>query len=112
MLIAFNRASDLLRAGQTSMQIPQPVQSSAATCSVYFNPFQSGNRASADLNDEGAPWRTAASYTLLLMTACGQTMTHLPHWIHTAGSHTGISRARFRFSQRAVPVGKVPSLGN
>ena len=83
MLMAFNRASDLLRAGQTSTQIPQPVQSSTATCSVYFNPFHSGNRASADLNDEGAPWRTAASYTLLRMTACGQTITHLPHWIQT-----------------------------
>ena len=34
MLIAFSRASDLLRAGQTSTQIPQPVQSSTATCSV------------------------------------------------------------------------------
>src|SRR5262250_3050475 len=65
MLIAFNRASDLLRAGQTSTQIPQPVQSSTATCSVYFNPFHSGDRASADLNDEGAPGRTAASYELL-----------------------------------------------
>ncbi len=56
-----------------------PVQSSTATCSVYFNPFHSGNRASVDLNDEGAPGRTAASYALLRITACGQTNTHLPH---------------------------------
>src|SRR6266540_3825465 len=58
MLMAFKRASDLLRAGQTSTQIPQPVQSSTATCRVYFNPFHSGSRASADLNDEGAPGRS------------------------------------------------------
>ena len=47
MLMAFSRASDLLRAGQTSTQMPQPVQSSTATCSVYFRPFHSGSRASA-----------------------------------------------------------------
>src|SRR5215469_10594090 len=111
MLIAFNRASDLFRAGQTSTQIPQPVQSSTATCSVYFSPFHSDNRASADLNDEGAPWRTAASYALLRMTACGQTNTHLPHWIQTCGSQTGTSLARFRFSNCVVPVGYVPSSG-
>ena len=58
MLIAFSRASDLLRAGQTSTQMPQPVQSSTATCSVYFSPFQSGNRASRDLNVVGAPSST------------------------------------------------------
>ena len=54
MLIALSRASDLLRAGQTSTQMPQPVQSSTATCSVYFNPFHSGSRASRDLNVAGA----------------------------------------------------------
>src|SRR5678815_964089 len=86
MLMAFNRASDLLRAGQTSTQIPQPVQSSTATCSVYVSPFHSGNRASADLNDEGAPWRTASSYALLRITPWGQTITHLPHWMQTAES--------------------------
>src|SRR6266496_2325147 len=112
MLMAFKRASDLFRAGQTSTQIPQPVQSSTDTCSVYFKPFHSDSRASADLNDEGAAWRTAASYTLLRMTACGQTITHLPHWIQTCGSQTGTSLARFRFSNCVLPVGYVPSLGN
>jgi hypothetical protein len=36
---------------------------------------------------------------------------HLPHWMQVCGSHTGISSDRLRFSQRAVPVGKVPSTG-
>src|SRR6266536_3513004 len=78
MLMALSRASDLLRAGQTSTQIPQPVQSSGATCSVYFDPFQSGCRASRDLNPGVAPSSSEGSYTLLRMTACGQTKTHLP----------------------------------
>ena len=46
------------------------------------------------------------------MTACGQTITHLPHWMQTSGSQTGTSVARLRFSHCVVPVGKVPSLGN
>ena len=46
------------------------------------------------------------------MVACGQTITHLPHWMQIVGSHTGISSARLRFSHCAVPVGKVPSHGN
>src|ERR1051326_3997535 len=46
------------------------------------------------------------------MTPCGQTIAHLPHWMHTAESHTGISSAMFRFSQRAVAIGNVPSHGS
>ena len=46
------------------------------------------------------------------MTACGQTNTHLPHWIQTSGSQTGTSAAKFRFSHCVVPVGNVPSYGN
>src|ERR1039458_6752766 len=45
------------------------------------------------------------------MTECGQTMTHLPHWMHSSSSHTGISRAMLRFSHCVVAVGKVPSMG-
>ena len=45
------------------------------------------------------------------MTPCGQTRTHLPHWMQSASSHTGISSAMLRFSHCAVPVGKVPSMG-
>ena len=42
---------------------------------------------------------------------CGQISAHLLHWMHSPGSHTGIAAARLRFSQRAVPVGHVPSTG-
>ena len=45
------------------------------------------------------------------MAACGQTMTHLAHWMQIDESQTGISCAKPRFSQRAVAVGKVPSTG-
>jgi hypothetical protein len=33
---------DLSFAGQTATQMPQPVQSSGATCNVYFMPRRSG----------------------------------------------------------------------
>src|SRR4249920_10051 len=46
------------------------------------------------------------------MAACGQTIAHLLHWMHTDGSHTGISVATVRFSHWDVPVGQVPSTGN
>ncbi len=46
------------------------------------------------------------------MTLCGQIMAHLPHWMQTSGSHTGISAAMLRFSHFAVPVGYVPSAGS
>ena len=45
------------------------------------------------------------------MQAWGQIITHLLHWMHVSGSHTGISRAMLRFSYWQVPVGKVPSTG-
>ena len=45
------------------------------------------------------------------MTACGQTSTHLPHWMQMFSSQTGISWAMFRFSHRVVPAGQVPSAG-
>ena len=46
------------------------------------------------------------------MAACGQTIAHLLHWMQIFSSHTGMSRAMFRFSHFAVPVGHVPSGGN
>ena len=55
--------------------------------------------------------RYFSSKTLCRMTACGQTKTHLPHWMHKSDSQTGISRAILRFSHLVVPVGKVPSTG-
>jgi hypothetical protein len=45
------------------------------------------------------------------IAAWGQTSAHLPHWMQTGSVHTGICSARLRFSQRAVPTGKVPSTG-
>ena len=45
------------------------------------------------------------------MAACGHISAHLLHWMQRAASHTGISRASARFSQRVVPSGHVPSTG-
>src|SRR5215471_3531169 len=45
------------------------------------------------------------------MAAWGQTSAHLLHWMQIGASQTGISSARFRFSQRVVEVGQVPSAG-
>src|SRR5689334_15213987 len=64
-----------------------------------------------DLKVSGALASNFSSYTLWRMTAWGQTITHLPHWIHNFSSHTGISSAILRFSHCVVPVGKVPSTG-
>ena len=36
MLMALCLATDLLRVGQVSTQMPQPVQSSGATCRLYI----------------------------------------------------------------------------
>src|SRR3974390_1174751 len=111
MLMARCLASLLLLAGHTATHSPQPVQSSGATCSVYFRSVNSFHFGGAVWKPSGA-WLTAfASYTLARMTACGQTSTHLPHWMQSCSSHTGISRAMLRFSHWAVPEGKVPSRG-
>ena len=59
----------------------------------------------------GAPASWAGSYALARMAACGQTSAHWLHWMQMAGSHTGISSARLRFSHWPVPVGQVPSTG-
>src|SRR5256885_14076252 len=109
MLIAFRRVSCLFFTGQMSTQTPHPVQSSGATWMVYFMPAHSLSRASQDLNVLGALSSSLLSYTLIRITACGQTMAHLPHWMQIFESHAGISSARLRFSHFAVPVGKVPS---
>src|SRR5580765_3051875 len=94
MLIAFSRVSLLFLAGQTSTQMPHPVQSSGATWMVYFIPAHSLSRASVDLNVGGALVSSRESYTLMRITECGQTMAHLPHWIQIFVSHTGMSSAR------------------
>src|SRR5512136_161700 len=74
-------------------------------------PGNSLNLESIYLKVVGACSRYFLSKTLCRMTACGQTKTHLPHWIHRSDSQTGISKAMLRFSHLVVPVGKVPSTG-
>src|SRR5262249_10546363 len=64
------------------------------------------------LNVGGVFSRHFGSYALMRMTACGQTIAHLPHWMQVTGSQTGISVAMLRFSYCAVPVGNVPSHGS
>src|SRR5262249_441773 len=112
MLIALSRVCDLFFAGHTSTHRAHPVQSSGATWIVYFSPYQSRSLASQALNVGGAVSRDVGSYALMRMTAWGQTIAHLPHWMHVIGSHTGISMAMLRFSYCAVPVGNVPSQGS
>src|ERR1035438_3696487 len=111
MLMALCFTSLLLLAGQTSTHSVQPVQSSGATCKVYLRSFMSFQRAATALKVTGAPASCFSSYTLARITLCGQTSTHLPHWMHNSSSHTGISSEMLRFSQRADPVGQVPSTG-
>ncbi|OIQ65398.1 hypothetical protein GALL_530430 [mine drainage metagenome] len=45
------------------------------------------------------------------MAAWGQAIAHLLHWMQIPASHSGISRAMFRFSHWVVPRGQVPSTG-
>src|ERR1019366_7815348 len=61
MLMALSLASVLLRAGQTSTHSAQPVQSSAAICSVKLIPLNSGTRAAVLLKAAGAPLSAAAA---------------------------------------------------
>ena len=102
---------DLSFAGQTATQRVQPVQSSGATCTVYFFPLYSVPLKSIDLKVGGALARSAGSYTFTRMAAWGQTIAHLLHWMQIFSSQTGMSRAMFRFSHLAVDRGQVPSGG-
>jgi hypothetical protein len=111
MSMALWRTSLLLLAGHTSTQRLQPVQSSGATCNVNIASGNSRHRAGADLKPGGAPASAGGGTIFARITECGQTSTHLPHWMHSPSSQTGISRAMLRFSQRVVPLGKVPSGG-
>ena len=91
--------------GQASTHNMQPVQSSTLTCRVYFRSGSSFQRASADWNAAGAVANSCGSYTLARITACGQTSTHLPHWMQRFGSQTGTSSAKLRRSHCAVALG-------
>ena len=98
MLMALCLATSLLTAGQTSTQMPQPVQSSGATWTVSRWPGSSLPLHGSDWNVAGAPSRADASYTLVRMVACGQTRAQRPHWMQMSGSQIGISWAMLRFS--------------
>src|SRR5512136_1418765 len=111
MFKALRPAWVLSLAGQASTHKAQPVQSSGAIWMVYLVPGNSLNLASMDLKAAGADAAYLESYTLARMTACGQTKTHLPHWMQRSFSQAGISKAMLRFSHLVVPVGKVPSTG-
>src|SRR5271165_6128337 len=111
MLMARCLASLLLLAGQTATQSPQPVQSSGATCSVYFRSVNSRHLGAAVWKPSGAWLMALGSYTLARMTACGQTITHLPHWMQRSLSQAGMNWAMLRFSHCAVPVGNAPPAG-
>src|SRR5512142_2312784 len=89
MLSAFRFASLLFLTGQTSTHRAQPVQSSGATCNVYFISLYSFHRAGTALKAGGAPSSSPASYTFERMTAWGHTSTHFPHWMQIFSSHTG-----------------------
>ena len=43
------------------------------------------------------------------MQPWGQTMEHMPHWMHLVTSHSGTVTAMPRFSYLVVPVGTEPS---
>ncbi len=112
MVSALRPTCVLSFAGQLSRQRVQPVQSSTETWMVKRWSARSRHFAGADLKPSGASASMLAGTTLERTAACGQLRTHLPHWMHRSGSQTGTSRAMLRFSQAAVPVGKVPSTGS
>src|SRR3974377_806111 len=76
MLMARGLASLLLLAGHTATHNPQPVQSSGATCSVYFRAVNSFHFGGAVWKPSGAWLTSLGLYTFARMTECGQTSTH------------------------------------
>ena len=46
------------------------------------------------------------------IVACGHTYEHMPHWMQTSGSHSGICMPILRFSYCVVAVGNLPSTGH
>ena len=112
MSIARCLTSSLLWAGQTSTQMPHPVQSSGATWIVIQRPGCSRSFHSLCWKPSGADATASGSNTFIRIEAWGQTSAHLAQSMQISGSQIGISRAMFRFSHRAVSVGNVPSGGN
>src|ERR1035438_1864135 len=65
----------------------------------------------AHWNAAGVSAARSELYILERITACGHTITHLPHWMQRSLSHTGMNCAMLRFSHCAVPVGNAPPAG-
>ncbi len=114
MLIALCLTSVLLRDGQTSTQMPQPVQSSGATCRLYIMPASEGvslREYGTALNVAGARCISSGRNAVIRIAACGQTSGQIAHCVQIVSSQIGISWAMLRFSHCVVPVGNVPSTG-
>ncbi len=91
-------------AGQTATHSVQPVQSSGATCSVIAAIRRIPRRGKGSAGKlAGAPARRLGCVDLGADAACGQTKTHLLHWMQSSASQTGISLAMSRFSNWVVP---------
>ena len=115
MLMALCLTIVLLRDGHTSTQMPQPVQSSGATCRLYRSPSSGPPSLRAHgtaLNVAGARFISSGENTAMRIAACGQSSTQIAHWVQTSASQIGISSAMLRFSHCVVPVGNVPSTGS
>ena len=112
MLIERCPTSSLRWAGQVSTQILQPVQSSGATWIVIRMPGRCRSRHSVERTPSGAPASASGGKTFIRIAACGHTSAHLAQSMQIDSSQIGISRAIERFSNRAVPVGNVPSTGS
>src|SRR4030042_3219501 len=102
MLIALRLAISRFFAGQAFTHTPQPVQSSGATWIRIFMPGYSLPFQSAETKSFGPAAACLASNAFLRMAVWGQTSEQMPHWMHTAGSQTGESKAMRRFSYCVV----------
>jgi len=104
--------SVLDRAGQTSTQMPQPVQSSGATWTISRWSFSARSLYFLCWKLSGASANASSGASLIRIAVCGQVIAHLPQSMHSDGSQIGSSTAIARFSHFDVPVGQVPSTGN
>jgi len=114
MLTALCLTIVLLRVGHTSTQMPQPVQSSGATCRLYIRPSSGPPSLRAQgtaLKPAGARLNSSTGKTFMRIAACGHTSGQIAHCVQMVSSQIGISCAMLRVSPWVVPVGKVPSTG-
>ena len=114
MLIALWRASSLLRAGQTSTQTPQPVQSSGATWIVSRWPGRSSRPERLATGSRPARRRASSGVEHLHadrgVRADDRALAAVD--ADRRGPRSGSPARSRRFSKRAVPVGNVPSTGS